>query len=231
MTGDRRFAAAKAVVWALCLAPAAWLAFDAATGRLGANPIEAVLLRTGWWTLVLLLASLAITPLRRLSGLGRLVRFRRLLGLFAFAYGTAHLLGYVVLDQWFAWPYIAEDIAERPFILAGFAAWCLLLPLAATSTRGWIRRLGRVWGRLHRLVYVAASLGVLHFYWKVKADTREPLVFAGVLLLLLVARVPRVRDALTGVGRRARRRARSPAARREGARRDGAGEIASAPGP
>jgi len=213
-------------VWALCLAPAIWLAFDAAAGRLGANPIETVLLRSGWWTLVLLLASLAVTPLRRVSGWGRLVRFRRLLGLFAFAYGTAHLLGYVVLDQWFAWPYIVEDIAERPFILAGFTAWCLLLPLALTSTRGWIRRLGRAWGRLHRLVYVAAGLGVLHFFWKVKADTREPLVFAAVLCVLLVARVPPVRDALARAGRRVRGRLRPGSGARERA-----GEVASAPGP
>jgi sulfoxide reductase heme-binding subunit YedZ len=224
MARDPKIVAAKAGIWALCLAPAGWLAFDAATGRLGANPIETVLLRTGWWTLVLLLASLAITPLRRLSGRGRLVRFRRLVGLFAFAYGTTHLLGYVVLDQWFAWPYIVEDIAERPFILAGFAAWCLLLPLAVTSTRGWIRRLGRAWGRLHRLVYVAAGLGVLHFYWKVKADTREPLVFAAILALLLAARVPPVRNLLTRAGRSARSR---PGLRG----RDARGEVASAPGP
>jgi len=213
-------------VWALCLAPAIWLAFDAAAGRLGANPIETVLLRTGWWTLVLLLAGLAITPLRRVSGWGRLVRFRRLLGLFAFAYATGHLLGYVILDQWFAWPYIVEDIAERPFILAGFTAWCLLLPLALTSTRGWIRRLGRAWSRLHRLVYVAAGLGVLHFFWKVKADTREPLVFAAVLCALLVARVPPVRDALGRAGRRVRARFRPGTGPR-----DRGGEVASAPGP
>lgn len=226
MARDRRIVAAKAVVWALCLAPAVWTGLEAAAGDLGANPIETVLLRTGWWTLVLLVASLAVTPLRRLSGWHRLVRFRRLLGLFAFAWATAHLLGYVVLDQWFAWSFIVEDITERPFILAGFTAWCLLLPLAATSTRGWIRRLGPRWGRLHRLVYVAAGLGVLHFYWKVKADTREPLVFAAILAVLLAARLPSVRDALARAGRGARHRRPS----RTGGRETG-GDVASAPGP
>lgn len=226
MPRDRRIVAAKAVVWLLCLAPIGWLAADAATGRLGANPIEEAQLRTGWWTLVVLLASLAVTPLRRLTGWNRLVRFRRLLGLFAFAYATTHFLGYVVLDQWFAWRFIVEDIAERPFILAGFTAWCLLLPLAVTSTRGWIRRLGRRWGRLHRLVYVAAGLGALHFYWKVKADTREPLVFAAVLGVLLLARIPVVRHGLERLrrGRRSRETVGAGTARPDG-------EIASAPGP
>ena len=180
----------KAVVWAVCLLPAAWLAADAAMGRLGANPIEAVLHRTGWWALTLLLVSLSISPLRRLTGWGRLIRYRRLLGLFAFAWATAHFLSYVVLDQWFAWPFIAEDIAERPFILVGFAAWLLLVPLAVTSTTGWIRRLGRRWRMLHRVVYVAAGLGALHFFWKVKADTREPLIFIGILAVLLLLRLP-----------------------------------------
>jgi sulfoxide reductase heme-binding subunit YedZ len=180
----------KVAVWTGCLLPAAWLAADAATGRLGANPIEEVLHRTGWWALTLLLLSLSITPLRRLTGWNRLIRYRRLLGLFAFAWASAHFLGYVILDQWFAWPYIAEDIAERPFILVGFAAWLLLLPLAVTSTTGWIRRLGKRWQILHRVVYVAAGLGALHFLWKVKADTREPLIFIGILAVLLLLRLP-----------------------------------------
>ena len=121
------------------------------------------------------------------------MRYRRLVGLFAFFYLTLHFSTYLVLDQWFAWNYILEDIAERPFITVGFAAWLLLLTLAVTSTRGWIRRLGVRWLRLHRLIYLASSLGVLHFFWKVKADTREPLIFAAVVGLLLLARVPAVR--------------------------------------
>lgn len=173
--------------------PGAWLASDFLRDRLGANPIEEVVHRLGWWGLVFLMLSLAVTPVRRLTGWNRLVRHRRFVGLVAFGYLTAHFLSYVVLDQFFAWSYILEDIVERPFIMSGFAAWLLLIPLAITSTRSWNRRLGRRWVKLHRLVYVAGALGVLHFYWKVKADTREPLIFAVVLLVLLLLRVPMVR--------------------------------------
>lgn len=174
--------------------PGAWLASDFLRDRLGANPIEEVLHRLGWWGLVFLILSLAVTPVRRLTGWNRLVRHRRFVGLVAFGYLTAHFLSYVVLDQFFAWSYILEDIVERPFIMSGFAAWLLLIPLAVTSTRRWIRRLGRRWVNLHRLVYVAGALGVLHYYWKVKADTREPLIFAMVLLVLLLLRTPMVRS-------------------------------------
>ena len=180
----------------------AFLVLDAFAGRLGANPIEEVLHRTGWWTLTILLATLSVTPLRRLTGWNRLIRYRRLLGLFAFAYATAHFLGYVVLDQWFAWPFIVEDIRERPFILVGFTAWLLLIPLAATSTAGWIRRLGGRWRRLHRLVYLVAALGSLHFYWRVKADTREPLVFVAVLVVLLLFRLPAIAERLASARKR-----------------------------
>lgn len=206
----------KAVVWVACLLPAAWLVADAAMGRLGANPIEEVLHRTGWWALTLLLVSLSITPLRRLTGWNRLVRYRRLLGLFAFAWASTHFLGYVVLDQWFAWPYIVEDIAERPFILVGFAAWLLLVPLAVTSTTGWIRRLGRRWQLLHRVVYAAAGLGTLHFFWKVKADTREPLIFIAILAALLLLRAPIIGQRVSAF--RAGRENRNGGGR-EGARR------------
>ncbi len=137
--------------------------------------------------------SLAVTPIRRLTGWNRLIRYRRFVGLVAFAYVTAHFLSYIVLDQFFAWSYILEDILERPFIMSGFVAWLLLIPLAVTSTRRWIRRLGRRWTKLHSLVYMASMLGVLHYYWKVKADTREPLIFALVLLVLLLLRTPAVR--------------------------------------
>lgn len=180
-------------MWIAAAAPGAWLAFEFWQDRLSANPIEDIMLRLGWWGLVFLVASLAVTPLRRLTGWNRIIRYRRFLGLWAFAYLTSHFLTYLVLDQFFAWEFIVEDIVERPFILSGFAAWLLLIPLAATSTKGWIRRLGKRWTRLHKLVYLSASLGLLHFYWKVKADTREPLVFALIVLVLFILRVPMVR--------------------------------------
>jgi sulfoxide reductase heme-binding subunit YedZ len=182
-----------AAVWIAAAAPGAWLAFEFWQDRLSANPIEDIMHRLGWWGLVFLVASLAVTPHRRLTGWNRIIRWRRFLGLWAFAYLTSHFLTYLVLDQFFAWEFILEDIIERPFILSGFTAWLLLIPLAATSTKGWIRRLGKRWTRLHRLVYVSAVLGLLHFYWKVKADTREPLVFATIVLVLFILRVPIVR--------------------------------------
>ncbi|HSM08761.1 MAG TPA: protein-methionine-sulfoxide reductase heme-binding subunit MsrQ [Gemmatimonadota bacterium] len=180
-------------MWIAAATPGAWLAFEFWQDRLSANPIEDVMLHLGWWGLVFLVASLAVTPLRRLTGWNRIIRWRRFFGLWAFAYLTSHFLTYLVLDQFFAWEFILEDIVERPFILSGFAAWLLLIPLAATSTKGWIRRLGKRWSRLHKLVYLSAVLGLLHFYWKVKADTREPLVFALIVLVLLILRVPVVR--------------------------------------
>jgi sulfoxide reductase heme-binding subunit YedZ len=186
----RGLIAAKAAVWVTALFPAAWLGLGLLRDKLGANPIEELMHRTGWWGLTLLTATLAISPLRRLTGWHQAVRFRRLLGLFAFFYVCLHLGTYVVLDQWFAFDMILEDIAERPFITVGFATWLILLALALTSTRGAIRRLRRNWQRLHRLVYLAAGLGTLHFFWKVKADTREPLVFMAIIGVLLVLRLP-----------------------------------------
>ena len=183
----------KTGIWIAAASPGAWLAFEFLQDRLSANPIEEIMHRLGWWGLVFLVASLAVTPIRRVTGWNRIVRYRRFLGLWAFAYLTAHFLSYLVLDQFFAWGYILEDIAERPFILSGFAAWLVLIPLALTSTKGWIRRLGKRWTTLHKLVYLSAVLGLLHFYWKVKADTREPLVFALIVLGLFILRVPMVR--------------------------------------
>lgn len=197
-----RARAVRAVIWVLALIPAGLIVVDFLRGRLGANPIEEVIHRLGWWALALLLIGLAVTPLRRLTGWNRVIRYRRLIGLFAFAYATAHFLTYIVLDQWFAWGYIVEDIAKRPFILAGFSAWLLLVPLALTSTTASIRRLGRRWSVLHRLVYAAAALGTLHFFWRVKADTREPVVFVLVLALLLVLRIPPVSRKLSDRRRR-----------------------------
>ncbi len=182
--------ALRGAVWMLGLSPLGWAGFRSVTDGLGANPIEALLHLFGTWALVFLLLSLSATPVRRLTGWGRVIRVRRLLGLFSFFFLSLHLLVYLVLDQGLAWEFILEDIAERPFITAGFLSFVLMVPLAITSTRGWIRRLGRRWQRLHRLVYPAAALAVVHYYWKVKADTFWPLVAAGLLLILFAARTP-----------------------------------------
>jgi sulfoxide reductase heme-binding subunit YedZ len=180
----------KVAVWVVALGPFIWTGLRFAMGDLGANPIEALLHSAGRWTLILLLVGLSISPLRRLTGWNQIIKVRRLVGLFAFFYASLHLLIYLGLDQGFAWSYIVEDILERPFITSGAAAFLFLVPLAVTSTKGWIRRLGKRWLRIHRLVYVAASLGVLHYYWKVKLDTFWPLVAVSVLASLLMARVP-----------------------------------------
>jgi sulfoxide reductase heme-binding subunit YedZ len=177
------------------LAPFLVLLVDAFTDGLGADPVKSITHRTGWWTLALLLVTLSITPIRRITGYNRLVQQRRMLGLFAFFYATLHLLTYVVLDQTLDLSYVGEDIAKRPYITIGFTAWLLLVPLAVTSTKGWIRRLGKRWVRLHRLVYLVATLGVIHFYWQVKKDVREPLIFAAVLGVLLAFRLVASRSA------------------------------------
>ncbi len=148
-TARRKRILAKAVIWAVCLGPAVWLGLGALSGNLGSNPIETITHRTGWWALTLLTVTLAVTPLRRLARRPGWIRYRRLLGLFAFFYATLHLLTYLVLDQFFGWSYIVEDIVERPFITIGFLAWLILFALASTSTSGWIRRLRKNWQRLH----------------------------------------------------------------------------------
>lgn len=183
-------ALARPLLFLLCLVPLASLGWRAATQALGANPIEHITRSTGWWTLTLLLVTLAVTPLRRLTGWNALLRLRRMLGLYAFFYALLHLATYLWLDQFFDLGSIAADIVKRPFITIGFAAFCLLLPLAATSTNAMIRRLGaRRWQALHRAVYAIGLLGVLHFLWLVKRDLREPLIFAAVLAVLLGARL------------------------------------------
>jgi methionine sulfoxide reductase heme-binding subunit len=179
----------KPVVFLASLAPFLWLAFRTLTGRLSANPIEDVTLTTGIWALRLLLVTLAITPLRRLTGWNQVIQYRRMLGLFAFFYATVHLLIYVVLDQGLAFGFIVADIAKRPYITAGMTAFALMVPLAMTSTRGWIRRLGRRWQMLHRLVYVSAAAACLHFLWKVKVAIGEPVYYAVILALLLLFRL------------------------------------------
>lgn len=180
----------KPLVFTAALLPFLYLGWRAAAGELSANPIEEVTLTTGRWTLRFLLMTLAVTPVRWLSGWQPAIRFRRMLGLFAFFYGTLHALAYIVLDQFFAWSFILDDIAKRPYITVGVAAFVLMIPLALTSTSGMIRWLGgRRWSWLHRLVYLSATGGVVHFFWKVKADTRDPLFYAAVLAVLLGWRV------------------------------------------
>jgi sulfoxide reductase heme-binding subunit YedZ len=179
----------KPLVFAACLAPLAWLAATAATRGLGANPIDAITDATGTWTLRFLLLSLAITPLRRITGWNAVIGYRRMLGLFAFFYASLHLSTYIVLDQFFAFDLIAKDIAKRPFITVGMAALVMMIPLALTSTAASIRRLGgKAWRRLHRLAYLSAMAGVVHYYWLVKADTTRPLRYAAILAVLFGAR-------------------------------------------
>jgi sulfoxide reductase heme-binding subunit YedZ len=182
---------AKPAVFLALSAPFITMAFDATRGGLSANPIEDVLHRSGLWGLRILILSLAITPLKRLFGWNRLIRFRRMVGLFAFFYLALHFSIYLGLDRFFSIDDIAEDIALRPFITVGFASLLLLLPLAVTSTKKMVKRLGaRRWTRLHRLVYPAAIGGVIHYIWAVKLDTREPIVYAVLLGILLTLRVP-----------------------------------------
>ena len=180
----------KPLVFLLCLTPLALLVWRALSDGLGANPVEAIVHFTGSWALRLLLVTLAVTPLRRLSGQPWLIRFRRMLGLFAFFYALLHFAAYLILDRALVWEDIITDLTKRPYILVGFTALLLLVPLAVTSTRGWIKRLSRHWVTLHRIVYVIAILAVLHFLWLVKADTLEPLIDAALLAVLLAFRVP-----------------------------------------
>ncbi|NDK37513.1 protein-methionine-sulfoxide reductase heme-binding subunit MsrQ [Pseudoxanthomonas gei] len=183
--------AAKTLVHLLALLPASILAcqfYDVwkhGSDALGADPIAAIEHRTGLWALRLLMITLAITPLRQLSGQPVLVRFRRMLGLYAFFYACLHFAAYLGLDLRGYWAQIFEEIVKRPYITVGFSAWLLLLPLAVTSTKGWIRRLGRNWARLHKLVYAIGILAVLHFWWLVKSDIREPALYAAILAVLL----------------------------------------------
>jgi sulfoxide reductase heme-binding subunit YedZ len=182
--------ALKVLVFVACLGPLGYLVYGVFADALGANPIDVVTDQTGTWTLRFLVATLLVTPLRRLIGWNPLIRFRRMLGLFAFFYGSLHFLTYLWLDQFFDVPGIVSDIAERPFITVGFAAFTLMVPLAVTSTAGWIRRLGgRRWALLHRLVYASAILGVIHYWWLVKADIVPPARYAAIVAVLLAVRV------------------------------------------
>ena len=187
----RRVALVKVLIWVACLAPLALLVLRV-NGvwqlSLGANPVEEVLNVCGKTALNLLLLTLCITPVRRSTGFNRLIAFRRLLGLFSFFYLVLHFLVYLFLDRAMEWSTIVDDIAERPYITVGFAALLMMIPLAATSTNALQRRLGRNWARLHRLVYPIAVLGVVHFWWQVKLDVAEPLLYAFLLAVLLGVR-------------------------------------------
>jgi sulfoxide reductase heme-binding subunit YedZ len=175
----------KPLIFSASLLPLAWLCWLAWQDQLGANPVETLSHRTGDWSLRFLLLTLAVTPLRRLSGWNWPQKFRRMLGLFAFFYVCLHFGVYLIFDQFFDLGSIVEDVAKRPYITVGFTGWLLLIPLAATSTTGMIKRLGRNWQRLHRLVYLIGVLGVLHYLWLVKADLTEPLLYGGILGSLL----------------------------------------------
>lgn len=201
------FAWIKASVFLAALVPLGAIAAAAARGDLGSNPVEALLHHFGEWALRLMLVTLAVTPLRRLTGWNQAARLRRMLGLFAFFYAVLHLAVYVVLDRSLLVEEVLDDLVKRPYVMAGFGAFVLLVPLAATSTNAMVRRLGgRRWRRLHRIVYVAAAGGVVHFWWLVKADVREPLVYAALLALLLALRLPPVVPFLRSLPSRLRRR-------------------------
>jgi methionine sulfoxide reductase heme-binding subunit len=185
----------KPVVFVASLIPAALLVHDIFWGGLGANPVEEITHRTGFWGLTFLMITLSVTPVQRVTGMGALSTLRRPLGLFAFFYVVLHFTMYAVDQTYLSGlglspSAIAEDVAKRPYITVGFTALLLLIPLALTSTKGWIKRLGSGrWRSLHQLIYVAAALGVFHFLWLVKADTRQPVIFGIVLVVLLALRL------------------------------------------
>ena len=188
---EPRIVVAKAAVHLAALTPLAillwqmWGVAKTGSNALGADPVAEIEHRLGLWALRFLMLTLAITPLRQLTGWTVLTRFRRMLGLYAFAYASLHFAAYLGLDLRGFWAQVFQDIVKRPYITVGFIAWLLLVPLAVTSTTGWIKRLGRNWARLHKLVYGIAVLAVLHFWWLVKSDLREPALYAGVAALLL----------------------------------------------
>jgi sulfoxide reductase heme-binding subunit YedZ len=183
---------AKRLLFVACLVPTGLVIWRGLTGGLGANPIEAITHATGDWTLRFLLLTLSISPLRRLTGWNTVMQVRRMIGLFAFYYASLHVVTYVVLDHFFALRSIVEDVITRRYITAGFAGFVLMIPLAATSSRDMVRRLGgRRWRALHRLVYASAMAGVAHYLWMVKVDSRPPLIYAAVLVALFGLRAGR----------------------------------------
>ena len=180
----------KVVLFLLCLVPLGALVWRGFHNGLGANPVEFIQLTTGDWTLRFIVFTLCITPFRKLLNLSELIRFRRMLGLFAFFYVCLHFLTYLGPDQSFDLAAMWKDVAKRPFVTVGFLGFLLLLPLALTSTAGWIRRLGgKRWQMLHRAIYVAAAAGVIHYYWKVKSDVRMPVLYGVLVAILLLWRL------------------------------------------
>jgi sulfoxide reductase heme-binding subunit YedZ len=181
----------KPLIWMIGLGIPAWLTWGAFHDALGSDPVETIQRWTGRGALIGLFLTLAITPLRRATGWNELIKLRRLLGLFAFFLGSLHLMSYLVFDQMLSPEEIVKDVMEHPWVLAGFSAWLLMVPLAVTSPRSMVRRLGGArWGKLHRLVYLAAAAGVFHFLWLVKKDVSTPVLFGMVLVVLLVLRLP-----------------------------------------
>jgi sulfoxide reductase heme-binding subunit YedZ len=189
---------AKIAFFVMALLPLARLVWLGLTDGLGANPVEFVIRSLGTWTLVCLLVTLSVTPIRLIFGINWLVQLRRMMGLFTFFYVCLHLLAYAGLDQWFDWQAIVHDIAKHPYVLVGFSAFVLMIPLAVTSNQAMIRRLRQRWKMLHRLVYLIAILGVTHYWWLVKKDVSEPFIYAVVLFILLAVRVYYKRPRLLG---------------------------------
>jgi sulfoxide reductase heme-binding subunit YedZ len=180
----------KLPVFVACLVPLGQLGWRALHGDLTANPIEYITHQTGDWTIIFVVITLAVTPARKLLRLPELIRFRRMLGLFAFFYGLLHFSTWIGLDNFFAWSDMLRDVRKRPFITVGFTGFALMIPLAVTSTAGWIRRLGgKRWLALHRLIYATAVCGVVHYYWLVKSDVRKPVFYGVLVTLLLLSRV------------------------------------------
>ncbi len=180
----------KRVVFVLALLPLLWITWLAFRDALGAHPVERVIHFTGQWTLNFLLITLTVTPLRQYFGWNGILRIRRMLGLFAFFYGTLHLLSYAGIDQWFDWHAIVHDIVKHPYILVGFSGYLTMLPLALTSNAWAVSKLKTHWKKLHRLAYLVPALGVLHFTWLVKKDLTQPLIYGAILLILLALRLP-----------------------------------------
>ncbi|MGR9099130.1 MAG: sulfite oxidase heme-binding subunit YedZ [Gammaproteobacteria bacterium] len=190
MSPDKlRWICYKTAVFLICLTPFLWLLADAASDRLGANPIETLHFRLGDWALRFLCIGLALTPIRTLTGKTWVLRYRRMMGLYAFFYASMHLLVFVVLDQSLSWEQIKDEVPKSPYIIVGLLTYTLLLPLALTSTKKMQQRLGRNWKKLHRLVYAAAVTAVIHYLWLVKSDYREPLFYAAVIAFLLGFRI------------------------------------------
>lgn len=198
--GTKQLSTMKTLVFLAALIPLTLLIMDALSGNLGANPVEAITHRTGDWVLNFLLITLAVTPLRKITGWHWLLRFRRMLGLYAFFYVLLHFTTYIWLDRFFVFDEIGKDIAKRPYITVGFTCFLLLIPLAITSTNAMVRRLGaKRWQRLHKMVYVIAIGGVLHYLWLVKSDIVLPLTYGLILFVLLVMRVPAVSRKLSKI--------------------------------